>query len=72
MLNSKVLERLQKVNLTSEELISIFNQLSEALSKQDAEQVVCTFGYANDEDLQPGDFIPMIQLVLTKHTPLAE
>jgi hypothetical protein len=39
------------------------------LENQPAEQVAWTVGYTKDEDLKIGEFVPIINFVLTRHNP---
>ncbi len=70
MINEKALERLRGVSLSGEELIKMFSMLSEMLEKQAAETVAWNLGYTNDDEIKPGDYIPLINLVLVKHNPV--
>jgi hypothetical protein len=69
MLNKQAVARLSEVNLTGTEVVRIFETLAEMLENQPAEQVAWTVGYTKDEELQIGEFVPIINFVLTRHNP---
>jgi hypothetical protein len=69
MLNKQAVERLAEVNLKGAEIVKIFETLAEMLENQPAEQVAWTVGYTKDEELKIGEFVPIINFVLTRHTP---
>ena len=69
MINQQAILRLRETNLSGETLLNIFLTLAEALAQQPAEQIAWTVGYVKDDELQTGDLVPIINLVLTRHMP---
>jgi hypothetical protein len=69
MLHKQAVERLLELNLSGPEVVKIFETLAEMLTNQSAEQVAWTVGYTKDEELQIGEFVPIINFVLTRHNP---
>lgn len=69
MINQQAILRLRETNLSGETLLNIFLMLAEALAQQPAEQIAWTVGYTKDDELQSGDLVPIINLVLTRHMP---
>jgi hypothetical protein len=69
MINAKALERLTQVNISGVEIVKMFEMLANVLENQPAEQVAWTLGYVGDNELQVGELVPVINLVLTKHNP---
>ena len=69
MINTKALERIAQVNISGGEIVKMFEMLAAVLENQPAEQVAWTLGYIEDTELQVGELVPVINLVLTRHNP---
>jgi hypothetical protein len=69
VINAKALERLAQINISGVEIVKMFEMLANVLENQPAEQVAWTLGYVGDNELQIGELVPVINLVLTRHNP---
>jgi hypothetical protein len=69
MIPPKTLEILAQANLSGENIVKVFTDMSHALDMQKAEEVSCVLGYVQGQECKPGDYIPLITFVLTKYDP---
>ena len=70
MISPQALDRLRASGLTSEKVAQIFENLDQLLTLQpEAENVGYTVGYSRDDELKPGEMIPVINFVLARHMP---
>lgn len=62
-------ERLRKADLTGDTLLTIFRHLETIMLNANSGQSALTLGYVGpDDDLQEGDLVPSINVVLTQYT----
>jgi hypothetical protein len=67
-MNQILSERLVKANLTGEVLLNVFAHLETIMRESESGQSALTLGYTKEtDDLQEGDLIPTINLVLTQY-----
>jgi hypothetical protein len=69
MICPQAIERLLNVQFGGQQLVDLFEQLAKMLEAQPAEQVAWTLGYVKEDELKPGDLVPIINVVLTRHNP---
>jgi hypothetical protein len=70
MISPQALARLKASDLSTEKIAGIFLSLAELLALQpQAENVSYAVGYSRDDEIQPGEAIPLINFVLARHMP---
>ncbi len=67
-MNPKFIDRLKAANLTGDVIFDIFTHLETILQESNSGQAALTLGYvAPDDNLQEGELIPTINIVLTQY-----
>ena len=60
------LKRIKNAKFTTDQLVTIFEQLAEVIEQSGTQNAAMTLGYLNDGESQPGDLVPTINLMLSR------
>ena len=67
-LNERTVQRLRAVDLKGDELVNMFKLLVKNAELVDSEESVASLQYKTDGTAQVGEYIPQLQLVVTRVT----
>ena len=67
-LNKRAVQRLRAVDLKGDELVNMFKLLVKNAELVDSEESVAALQYKTDGTVQVGEYVPQLQLVVTRVT----
>jgi len=67
-LNERAIQRLRAVDLSGDELVSMFKLLVKNAEMAESEESVAALQYKTDGTAQVGEYVPQLQLVVTRVT----
>ena len=60
------LKRIKNAKFTTDQLVTIFEQLAEVIEQSGTQNAAMTLGYLDDNESQPGGLVPTINLMLSR------